>query len=175
MPKYSREEYPANSIVYEGDCPHCGQHFWANKPHAIYCSSKCRTYASKARQQGPQHATPEEPEGMEPTVIGQGNNMRLAYYNPYRQKRMEMEAQGARSFAWEGKTPENEIAYHTLRFKEYEYYYYIIKKLLQQDRENGMIELTDQQRYFLQEQQTNTDINIVGLRRRIQKLQADAQ
>lgn len=186
MPKYSRAEFPVNSIVYEKVCPYCNQDFWANKPRAIYCSDKCRVYTNKAKREADMPKAlagtsldVEGRKGMEPMLIGAGRDLRLVYYNPYREKRKQLDPGdtfGKKHLSGEHpRTLEEVLDFHTLRMQEYECYYKSLKDLYLADFNADKTKLTDRERCFLQDEKTKVDINIVGIRKRLQHIREKSQ
>lgn len=181
MPKYNRDEYPANSIVYERTCPYCQQDFWGNKPSATYCSDKCRVYANKAKREtgessllSAQTMETQGRKGMKPMVVQTGKYQRLVYYNPFQEKLKALDPDnsfGKKHLSGERvRTLEEVIAYHTLRLQSHHCYFRCIKELLEEDMMDNETVLSDSERYFLQNEQFKVDMNIVGVSRRIQNI-----
>ncbi|NDK57376.1 hypothetical protein [Pontibacter fetidus] len=181
MPKYSRDEFPVNSIVYERTCPFCNQAFWANKPRAIYCSAKCRVYGNKKTRELQQtviDAYAKDPAEAElrygPVLIEKGNLVQLLYYNPIEEELRALDPDG--TFALEHITMkqvqplEKVIAYHTLHMKHNRFYYKCMRRILEEDQAQGTTKLTAKQRIYLEKEQKRIDGKIMELHVQLQRL-----
>ncbi|MBC5994017.1 hypothetical protein [Pontibacter cellulosilyticus] len=118
-------------------------------------------------------------KGMEPMLIGSGRDLRLVYFNPYREQRKQLDPDdtfGEKHLSGEHpRALEEVIDFHTLRIQEYEHYYKSLKDLYLADRNADKTKLTDRERYFLQEEQSKVDMQIVSIRKRIRHIREKSQ
>jgi hypothetical protein len=183
MPKFSREAYPVNSIVYERCCPYCNAQFWGNKPSATYCSDKCRVYAGKQRrawQTQVLEAYAQDPAEAQavygPVLVEKEGQLQLLYYNPIDEELKQLDGDG--TFALEHVTRqvvqplEKVFLYHTLRMKHHRHAYHAMRKLLEEEQAQHPSKLTARQRTFLKSELAKTDEQIMALHAHLQRLRS---
>ncbi|MCC9167925.1 hypothetical protein [Pontibacter harenae] len=182
MPKYSREEFPANSIVYERTCPYCARDFWANKPRAVYCSAKCRVYANKRKREAQAAGTAEhkplnpvdERGNPGPALVGEGSRMRLDYHNPFDEEIRKIDPHADFELKHEAgivvQSEESLASYYTLRLKGCMYYNKAVRYLLLEDQINNFRQLTPPQKRFLASEEFRVDAEISRLNRLLRQI-----